>query len=150
MRFMLDTDIASYLIRGDHPGVTEKFTEFYENCVMSSITAAELQYGARKRNNRVLTKKVQFVSTSVRRKHHCGKDSRGRASSANPFACLDHPSRESPCAWGGIPSYKTRPVHKAISRHYCEVPADPPAGNQAGCISCQCQRKSAQVCIFLG
>ena len=61
MRFMLDTDIASYLIRGDHPGVTEKFTEFYENCVMSSITAAELQYGARKRNNRVLTKKVQAL-----------------------------------------------------------------------------------------
>ena len=61
MRFMLDTDIASYLIRGDHPSVTEKFTEFYENCVMSSITAAELQYGARKRNNRVLTKKVQAL-----------------------------------------------------------------------------------------
>jgi len=61
MRFMLDTDISSYLIRGDHPGVMEKFTEFYESCVMSSITAAELQYGARKRNNRTLTKKVQAL-----------------------------------------------------------------------------------------
>ena len=61
MRFMLDTDIASYLIRGDHPGVTEKFTKVYERCVMSSITAAELQNGARKRKNRALTKKVQAL-----------------------------------------------------------------------------------------
>ena len=61
MRYMLDTDIASYLIRDDHPGVTEKFTELYENCVMSSITAAELQYGAKKRNNRALTQKVQSL-----------------------------------------------------------------------------------------
>ena len=61
MRYMLDTDIASYLIRGDHPGVTEKFTELYEKCVISSITAAELQYGARKRNNRALTQKVQAL-----------------------------------------------------------------------------------------
>lgn len=61
MRYMLDTDIASYLIRGDHPDVTEKFTELYEKCVISSITAAELQYGARKRNNRALTQKVQAL-----------------------------------------------------------------------------------------
>lgn len=61
MHYMLDTDIASYLIRGDHPGVTEKFTELYEKCVISSITAAELQYGARKRNNRALTQKVQAL-----------------------------------------------------------------------------------------
>ena len=61
MHYMLDTDIASYLIRGDHPGVTEKFTELYEKCVISSITAAELQYGARKRSNRALTQKVQAL-----------------------------------------------------------------------------------------
>ena len=61
MHYMLDTDIASYLIRGDHPGVTKKFTELYEKCVISSITAAELQYGARKRNNRALTQKVQAL-----------------------------------------------------------------------------------------
>lgn len=61
MRYMLDTDIASYLIRGDHPGVTEKFTELYENCAISSITAAELQYGAKKRSNRILTQKVQAL-----------------------------------------------------------------------------------------
>ena len=61
MRYMLDTDIASYLIRGDHPEVTTKFTELFEDCVMSSITAAELLYGAKKRNNRMLTQKVQAL-----------------------------------------------------------------------------------------
>ena len=65
MHYMLDTDIASYLIRGDHPGVTKKFTELYEKCVISSITAAELQYGARKRNNRALTQKVQALCDLV-------------------------------------------------------------------------------------
>lgn len=65
MRYMLDTDIASYLIRGDHPELTEKFTEFYESCVMSSITAAELQYGAKKRNNRTLTQKVLSLCNLV-------------------------------------------------------------------------------------
>ena len=64
-RYMLDTDIASYLIRGDHPGVTKTFTELYEQCVISSITAAELQYGARKRNNRTLTQKVQALCDLV-------------------------------------------------------------------------------------
>ncbi len=49
------------LIRGDHPAVTAKFTEFYESCAISSIIAAELQYGARKRNNRMLTQKVQAL-----------------------------------------------------------------------------------------
>ena len=61
MRYMLDTDIASYLIRGDHPEVTTKFTELFEDCVISSITAAELLYGAKKRNNRTLTQKVQAL-----------------------------------------------------------------------------------------
>ena len=65
MRYMLDTDIASYLIRGNHPNVTEKFTELYEDCIMSSITVAELQYGAKKRNNRALTQKVQALCNLV-------------------------------------------------------------------------------------
>ena len=65
MRHMIDTDIASYLIRGDHPKVTAKFSRAYESCVMSSITAAELRYGAKKRNSRVLTQKVQALCDLV-------------------------------------------------------------------------------------
>ena len=65
MRYMLDTDIASYLIRGDHPEVTAKFIEFCDECVISAITAAELLYGAQKRNNRALSKKVQALCKLV-------------------------------------------------------------------------------------
>ena len=65
MRYMLDTDIASYLIRGDHPEVTAKFTELFDDCIMSSITMAELMYGVRRRNNRVLTEKVQALCNLV-------------------------------------------------------------------------------------
>ena len=58
-QYILDTDISSYLIRGDHGTVTKKFSELYDSCAISSITAAELQYGARTRNNKQLTQKVK-------------------------------------------------------------------------------------------
>ena len=58
-QYILDTDISSYLIRGDHETVTKKFSDLYDSCAISSITAAELQYGARKRNNKQLTQKVK-------------------------------------------------------------------------------------------
>ena len=58
-KYILDTDIASYLIRGNHEVVNRKFLELYERCVISSITAAELQYGAKKRNNKQMTQKVK-------------------------------------------------------------------------------------------
>ena len=58
-QYILDTGISSYLIRGDHEAVTKKFSELYDSCVISSITAAELQYGAKKRNNKQLTQKVK-------------------------------------------------------------------------------------------
>ena len=58
-QYIRDTDISSYLIRGDHETVTKKFSELYDSCAISSITAAELQYGARKRNNKQLTQKVK-------------------------------------------------------------------------------------------
>ena len=58
-QYILGTDISSYLIRGDHETVTKKFSELYDSCAISSITAAELQYGAKKRNNKQLTQKVK-------------------------------------------------------------------------------------------
>ena len=58
-RYMLDTDMASYLIRGDHPAVTEAFKKNFRNVCVSSVTLAELQYGTAKRRSQALTKKVQ-------------------------------------------------------------------------------------------
>lgn len=64
-QYILDTDIPSYLIREDHETVTKKFSELYDSCAISSITAAELQYGARKRNNKQLTQKVKAFCNLV-------------------------------------------------------------------------------------
>lgn len=63
--YMLDTDMASYLIRGDHPEVTEAFRSNFAQLCMSSITAAELLYGAKKRNSSPLTHKVQAMINLV-------------------------------------------------------------------------------------
>lgn len=57
--YMLDTDISSYLIRGDHPEVTEAFRKHFPNCCISCITAAELLFGAKKRNSKILTQNVK-------------------------------------------------------------------------------------------
>ena len=65
-QYILDTDISSYLIKGDHESVTKKFSELYDSCVISSITAAELQYGAKKRNNKQLTQKVKAFCDLVK------------------------------------------------------------------------------------
>jgi len=59
IRYMLDTDMASYLIRGDRPSVTEAFARNFQNVCVSAITLAELRYGAAKRRSEALTKKVQ-------------------------------------------------------------------------------------------
>ena len=50
--YMLDTDISSYLIRGDHPEVLEQLRKHLDEVCISCITEAELQYGAMKRNSR--------------------------------------------------------------------------------------------------
>ena len=64
--YMLDTDMASYLIRGDVPSVTKAFARHYPNICISVITYAELQYGMMKRNSRPLTQKVQAFCNLVR------------------------------------------------------------------------------------
>jgi len=60
LRYMLDTDISSYLIRGDHPEVLEQFRTHLNEVCISCITEAELRFGALKRNNRRLTQKVNL------------------------------------------------------------------------------------------
>jgi len=64
--YMLDTDTVSYLIRGDAPPVTELFAKHYLEACISVITYAELQYGVKKRDNSLLTQKVQAFCNLVR------------------------------------------------------------------------------------
>ena len=49
-RYMLDTDVASYLIRGDHPEILEQLRKHLDEVCISCITEAELQYGVMKRS----------------------------------------------------------------------------------------------------
>lgn len=56
---MLDTDISSCVIREDHPEVTDEFDKCFPHVCISAMTVAELQYGAMKRNNYILTRKIQ-------------------------------------------------------------------------------------------
>ena len=64
-RYMLDTDVSSYLIRGDHPEVLEQLRKHLDEVCISCITEAELQYGAMKRNNRRLTQKGNLFSDLI-------------------------------------------------------------------------------------
>ncbi len=56
---MLDTDMASYVIRGTDSVLLEKFSTHFPKLCISAITAAELQFGAAKKNSAPLTEKVQ-------------------------------------------------------------------------------------------
>jgi len=58
MKYMLDTDIASYLIKYNASNLSEKFIKFHKECCMSSITVAELKYGALKKGSTALISRV--------------------------------------------------------------------------------------------
>ena len=59
MEFMLDTDISSYIIKGNNAKLMQRFVQEYESCSISAITAAELQFGAIQNGNASLIKKVR-------------------------------------------------------------------------------------------
>lgn len=61
---MLDTDIASYLIKGRHPSVTSQFLKRgFEGICISACTVSELLYGldARLPEDRLRTGIVEFL-----------------------------------------------------------------------------------------
>ena len=57
-KYMLDTDTASYIIRGNHSEVSTSFAKCFPNVCISSITYAELNYGAVKSKSLPILKKV--------------------------------------------------------------------------------------------
>lgn len=56
--YMLDTDMASYVIRGTSDELLERFSAHFKELCISSITVAELKFGAEKENSHPLTEKV--------------------------------------------------------------------------------------------
>jgi tRNA(fMet)-specific endonuclease VapC len=62
MRYLLDTNIVSELIRNPQGSVTERVREVGESQVATSIiVAAELRYGAAKKGSARLTAQVEAV-----------------------------------------------------------------------------------------
>jgi len=62
--FLLDTNIASHIIKGDRPEITERLVALpIEDIAISAVTEAELLYGLAKRNHpAALTERVrQFL-----------------------------------------------------------------------------------------
>ena len=57
-RFMLDTDTCSFLIRGATPHLRRAVERHAESLCVSAITAAELRYGACKKNSPRITEAV--------------------------------------------------------------------------------------------
>ncbi len=56
--YMLDTDTASYVIRGTDAQILNRFTGHFGEICISSITAGELKFGAVKKQSPLLTQKV--------------------------------------------------------------------------------------------
>jgi tRNA(fMet)-specific endonuclease VapC len=62
MRFLLDTNIVSDLVRNPQGRVADRIREFGEAQVCTSIiVAAELRYGAAKKGSAALTRQVEAV-----------------------------------------------------------------------------------------
>ena len=59
-RYMLDTDMCSYIIRGPSDAMRERIRAHADNLVVSAITEAELRYGARKRGSSRISMAIDF------------------------------------------------------------------------------------------
>jgi tRNA(fMet)-specific endonuclease VapC len=62
--YMLDTDISSYLIKENNPSLAEKIMSHEKDRIcISSVTYAELRFGALKKNSEKLTGRIKhFIS----------------------------------------------------------------------------------------
>ena len=62
MRYMLDTDIASYVIRRRPESLLSRFSDHADELCISVITEAELLYGVEKKSSKAIAKAVdQFL-----------------------------------------------------------------------------------------
>lgn len=63
--YMLDTDICSYVIKGTNPALNAKVKENKNRICISSITLAELLFGAKKKKSARLMASVEFFQQLV-------------------------------------------------------------------------------------
>lgn len=48
LRFLVDTNICIYAMRGRHPGVRERFVEHFGHIAISAVVLGELKFGVEK------------------------------------------------------------------------------------------------------
>jgi len=64
-RYMLDTDIFSYIINNRYPKLREKFSKLSNNICISAITYAEVRYGARKKGSAKLDSLIEMLAELI-------------------------------------------------------------------------------------
>ena len=64
-RYMLDTDIASYVIRDDDQQLKHRFLQHLDELCISDIVLAELRFGVEKKNTVTLKEKVRIFCEVV-------------------------------------------------------------------------------------
>jgi len=65
MRYMLDTDVASYVIRGMDTALNHRVTAHAGRLCMSAVTYHELLYGARRRGSKRLLETIKALAELV-------------------------------------------------------------------------------------
>ena len=60
LRYMLDTDVSSFIIRGGSETLREKTRLHADSLCVSAVTEAELRFGAKRRGSARITSAVEF------------------------------------------------------------------------------------------
>ena len=64
-RYMLDTDIFSYIINNRYPQLRDKFSKLSDSICISAITYAEARYGARKKGSAKLDSLIEMLAELI-------------------------------------------------------------------------------------
>lgn len=120
--YMLDTDMASYVIRGTSADLLERFSAHIKELCISSITVAELQFGVEKKKSLLLAEKVNAFCELVPTKtfgfaaaQRYGKLRAVLEKQGTPLACMDLLIASSALAENAV-------LVTNNTEHFCKVP----------------------------
>ena len=123
--YMLDTDMASYVIRGTSTELLERFSVYIKQLCISSITVAELQFGVERKKSPLLTEKVHAFCELVPAKpfgfaaaQRYGKLRAVLEKRGTPLACMDLLIAASALAENAV-------LVTNNTEHFCKVPSLP-------------------------
>jgi tRNA(fMet)-specific endonuclease VapC len=66
MHYILDTDICSYLIKGNSPALLDNLEHHYDDKIsITAITYTELLFGAEKKGSQKIKDKIEAIASKV-------------------------------------------------------------------------------------